>query len=292
MRKDIKDYLLKLGFIFPALLLIAVFVGFPFFSSIYYSFTDWDGVSTASFIGFKNYSDLFKDAGFIHALKNTAFFTICTALLLNPLSMILALILNSRIKGSAALRTIFYIPAIISQVVVSTIWLILLTYDGIINKVLSFIGLGEQVVDWLGDYDRAPWVIVVLILWQCLGSNAIFYLAGLQGIPVELYEAADIDGVNGFSRFTKITFPLLMPAITVVTFLQMTYALKLFDLPFLMTNGGPGDVTTTVTMLIYKQAFSYNTAGYASTTGIMLLVITIFVSVIQIRLTRSKEVEL
>lgn len=292
MSEDLKGYLQKLIFILPALFLIGLFIGYPFIASIYYSFTDWDGVSTANFIGLKNYVDLFKDTSFLSALKNTALFTIGTLLLVNPLSLMLAVILNSRIKGSTALRTIFYLPAIISQIVVSTIWIIILTYDGIFNKLLETMGLGKYIVDWMGDYDKAPWVVVAIIIWQCLGSNAIFYVAGLQGISKELYEAADIDGASALSKFTRITFPLLMPAITVVTFLQLTFAIKLFDIPFIMTNGGPGDVTTTVTMLIYKQAFTYSTAGYASTTGIILLLITIVASVFQLKVTRSREVEL
>ena len=292
MRKGYRNYLARLVFVLPVLLLIGVFVLYPFVMSVCYSFTDWDGMTTAQFIGGKNYADLFQDNSFRHALRNTLFFTVATVLVVNPLAMMLALVFNSRIRGGKVLRVLFYIPVIISQIVVSNIWLLLLSYNGILNRILTSVGLEALVVDWLGDYNKAPWVVVFLILWQGLGNSAILYLAGLQGIPLELYEAADIDGVNGISRFTRITFPLLMPAVTVVTFLQLANGLKLFDIPFIMTGGGPGDVTTTVSMTIYNQLFKYNTGGYATTTGIVLLLLTVAISLIQLKTTRSKEVEL
>ncbi len=292
MSRSLKDYLQKIIFILPALALIGVFVGYPFVASVFYSFTDWDGVATANFIGLKNYFDLLKDITFLHALKNTLFFTVATVLIINPLAMLLSLVFNSRIKGRTVLRTMFYIPVIISQLVVSNIWVLFLTYDGIFNKFLDVLGLGSFMVDWIGDYDKAPWIVVWVILWQGLGNSAVFYMAGLQGIPHELYEAAEIDGVNGVTRFTRITFPLLMPTVTVVTFLQLSGGLKLFDIPLILTNGGPGDVTTTITMTIFNQIFSYNTGGYATTTGIFLLLLTVLVSVVQLKVTRSREVEL
>lgn len=276
----------------PVLLIIAVFVAYPFLSSIYYSFTDWNGISKPSFIGLLNYKNLLKDTTFLHSLRNILFFTLGTIILINPLSMLLALVLNSKIKGRSLLRTLFYLPSIISLIVISNVWVIILSYDGLLNKLIGLVGLDSLQTDWLGDFDRTPWMLLFIILWQGVGNSAVFYIAGLQSVPAELYEAADIDGVGKWTRFRRITLPLLMPAVTIVTFFQLSGTLKLFDLPLIMTKGGPSDVTLTPTMLIYNQAFQYNAAGYATTTGVFLLLIIFAVSALQLWLTRSREVEM
>lgn len=292
MKRSTMDYMQRVMFMIPVLLIIAVFVAYPFLSSIYYSFTDWNGISKPNFIGLLNYKNLLKDITFLHSLRNILFFTLGTILLINPLSIALALILNSKIKGRALLRTLFYLPSIISLIVISNIWVIILSYDGLLNKVMSLVGLDSLQTDWLGDFDKTPWILLFIILWQGVGNSAVFYIAGLQSVPAELYEAADIDGVGKWTRFSRITFPLLMPAVTIVTFFNLSGTLKLFDLPLIMTKGGPSDVTLTPTMLIYNQAFQYNASGYATTTGVFLLLIIFAVSALQLWLTRSREVEM
>lgn len=292
MKRSTRDYAQRVMFMIPVLLIITVFVGYPFLSSIFYSFTDWNGISKPNFVGLLNYKNLIKDISFLHSLRNILFFTVGAIVLINPLALGLALILNSKIKGRSTLRTLFYLPSVISMIVISNIWVIILSNDGLLNKVIGFFGAGALEINWLGDYDKTPWALLFIILWQGVGNSAIFYIAGLQSVPQDLYEAADIDGVTGWSRFIGITFPLLMPAVTIVTFFQISGTLKLFDLPLIMTKGGPGDVTLTPTMLIYNQAFQYNAAGYATTTGVFLLIIIFIISAIQLKLTRSQEVEM
>jgi len=292
MKRSTLDYWQRVMFMIPVLLIIVVFVAYPFLSSIYYSFTDWNGISKPSFIGLLNYKNLLKDISFIHSLRNILFFTIGAIIFINPLSLGLALILSSNIKGRSVLRTLFYLPSIISLIVISNIWVIILSYDGLLNKLIDFVGLGSPETNWLGDYDKTPWMMLFIILWQGIGNSAVFYIAGLQSVPADLYEAADIDGVGRWTRFSRITFPLLMPAVTIVTFFQLSGTLKLFELPLIMTKGGPGDVTLTPTMLIYNQAFQYNAAGYATTTGVFLLLIIFAVSALQLWLTRTREVEM
>jgi ABC-type sugar transport systems, permease components len=292
MKRSSIDYWQRVAFMIPVLFIIVVFVAYPFLSSIYYSFTDWNGISKPDYVGLLNYRNLLKDTSFLHALRNILFFTLGTIVIINPLSLGLALILNSNIKGRSALRTLFYLPSIISLIVISNVWVLILSYDGMMNKIMELVGAGSLMADWLGDYDKTPWVMLFIILWQGVGNSAVFYIAGLQSVPAELYEAADIDGVGKWGRFRHITFPLLMPAVTIVTFFQLSGTLKLFDLPLIMTQGGPGDVTLTPTMLIYDQAFQYNVAGYATTTGVFLLIIIFAVSAVQLWLTRSKEVEM
>lgn len=284
------DSLQEFLFVLPAVALIFMFVIYPFLCSLYYSFTNWDGISKADFIGLQNYRDLFQDGVFLQALKNTLFFTFVTVLFMIPAALMLAVILNTDIKGRSVLRTMFYIPSVISMVVVSNLWSLILAYDGLLNKVLEVFGFTEY-IDWLGDYDRAPWVIVVILIWQGSGYLAIFFIAGLQSISVDIYEAAKMDGAGPFNKFFHITLPLLMPTFTVVLFLQLTSSLKLFDIPLIMTNGGPGNATKTLAMEIYNQAFS-SIAGYATTTGIVLLILAGAFSWLQLKLTGSREVEM
>ncbi|QGQ98774.1 sugar ABC transporter permease [Paenibacillus psychroresistens] len=292
MKKNQIDYLYRILFITPVAILLAIFVLYPFLSSIYYSLTDWNGISKPNFIGLKNYKDLFEDTIFIQSLKNIFMLTFAGILIMNPLSLILAMLLCSKvIKGRTLLRTIFYIPTIISLVVISNIWVIILAYDGILNNLLLWLNLEGLTTDWLGDYDKTIWVLLFIIIWQGMGNSIVFYMAGLGSIPAELNEAGDLDGVTLWTKFRHITVPLLMPTVTIVSFFQISGMLKLFDLPFIMTKGGPGNATLTPTMLIYNQAFQFNAAGYATTTGVVLMFIIIIISFVQLKLTRSREVE-
>lgn len=287
-----KRYLAMVLFLVPSLILIAIFIAYPFVQSILYSFTDWDGISPeTNFVGFKNFIDLFHDRSFLSALKATFFFTFFGMLILNPCALLLALALNMHLKGQNALRAMFYLPMTISMVVVSNIWNIILSYDGYVNTILRSIGWEDGAKNWLSDYGVTLWVVLGILVWQSLGRDMIFYLAGLQSISPDLYEAAKIDGAGPGQRLVRITVPMLMPTITVVTFLQLSSLVRVFDLPMLLTNGGPGNLTVTVALLIYNQAFKYTTAGYATTTGVVLMLIVGIISCVQLRLTRSREVE-
>jgi len=290
MSSQRSDYWKRILFILPSLLLVALFVLYPFVQGILYSFTNWDGISISRFVGLENYINLFKDASFKKALANTIFFTVALVIIMNPLALLMASLLNSKIIGKHVFRTLIYIPTTISLIVVSNIWTIILTFNGYFNKLLELIGLEKYVIDWLGNYDLAPIVIVLIIVWQGLGNSMVFYLAALQGVPAELYESAKIDGATKWNNFRYITLPLIMTTVTVVLFLQISSMLKIFDIPYIMTSGGPGDATMTVTMLIYNQAFKFNTAGYATTTGIVLMVFSIIVSSLQTKITGAKEV--
>jgi len=285
------DYWKRILFILPSLLLIAIFVAYPFIQGVIYSFTDWDGINVTKNVGFENYINLFRDISFKKALSNTIFFTAFLVVIMNPLALGMATILNKKIIGKNIFRTLIYIPTTISLIVVSNIWTLILTFNGFLNKLLELVGWGSHAVDWLGSYDMTPMVIVLIIVWQGLGNSMVFYLAALQGVPPELHEAARIDGATHWKKFRYITLPLIMTTVTVVLFLQISSMLKIFDIPYLMTAGGPGDATMTITMLIYDQAFRFNTAGYATTTGVVLMIFIIFVSVLQTKLTGSKEVD-
>jgi len=190
-------------------------------------------------------------------------------------------------------RSIFYFPVLMSGIVMGFIWVILLNYNfGVINQMLDLIGLSDWKVDWLGDPNFAMISIILSTVWKSSGYYMVIYLAGLQGIPQDMHEAASIDGANGWQRFRNITFPLLAGAMTVCIILSMIGSLKMFDQIAVMTDGGPGFETETLTYIIYKVAFGELRQGFGTALGIVLFVIILIISIIQIKLLRSREVEM
>jgi len=292
MNSGKKNGLIELSFIGPALILFLIIVVWPFVSSLYYSFTQWDGITNPVFIGFDNFVNLFKEESFTIALKNTFVFALAGLLISNVLSLLLALALNRAGKMQSVLRTIFYLPGVVSFVTMSIVWTLIYHNDGAINQLLRSLGLSSLAREWLGNYDTVVPALIVIMVWGGVGFGVIVFLAGLNSIPAELYEASELDGAGAWARFKAITFPLLMPSITIVTFLGLTTTLKLFDLPFIMTNGGPGDASNTIAMIIYKQAFSYSNYGYATAGGVLLFLFVATVSILQLKTTTSREVQL
>ncbi|HZG56186.1 sugar ABC transporter permease [Paenibacillus sp.] len=279
-------------FVLPATLIFTVFVYVPFLSSVYYSFTEWDSIRPPKFIGWANYAYLIEDSKMVQAFRNTLAMAAFGILVQNPLALLLAVLLNRSFRTRAFLRTAFYTPVIVSLVVTSVVWGNILQYDGAFNYVLTQLGLERIVQDWLGTIHTVFPTIILLTQWQALGYCAIIYLAGLQSIPAELYEASTIDGATGFRQFRYITFPLLMPVVTVVIFLTIVGGLKLFELPYVMTNGGPGTASYTITLAIYNSVFKYGTYGYSMAAGIVLMLFIMIVTFVQIQITRRREVEL
>jgi len=291
MSSKTKDYLQRCTFLIPSVVLFSVFVIYPFVGGLYYSFTQWDGLSSPLFIGLENYKRLFDDSGFHAALINTLIFCASIMLVGNPVALLLAILLNRPMKGVGILRTIYYLPAVLSLMVVSIVWSTILGYNGALNEILKILGAGGIIRDWISDFTFALPTQILITIWGGTGYSAVIYLAGLQSIPKELYESGDVDGVNAWEKFRYITLPMLMPSVTVVTFLCLSGGLKVFDLPYLMTHGGPGDATVTLAMKVYTLAFADMKYGYATAASIVLFVLTMAASILQINITRSKEIE-
>lgn len=292
MSKYRRRLLTEIAFVLPVVVLFCIFTIYPFIGSFYYAFTRWDGFTEPVFIGLGNFKRLFTGGSFLISFRNTIFFALSGLLISNVLSLCIALALQSAGKWKAILRTMFYLPGVVSFVTMSIVWSSIYHYNGAINQILRSVGLESWALDWLGTYQTVIPALVVILVWSGMGFGVIIFIAGLNSIPKELYEAADIDGAGAIAKFKTVTFPLLMPSITVVTFLGLVTTLKLFDLPFIMTGGGPGDASNTMAMIIFKQAFSYNNYGYASAAGITLLFLVAIVSLIQMQLTRSREVQM
>jgi raffinose/stachyose/melibiose transport system permease protein len=281
----------RLFMIVPAFILFTVFVIYPFASGLYYSLTDWDGITVTKFIGLDNYLRLFQDSVFVKASMNT--FLVCGVGILigNPFAILIAILLNQNLKFKGVLRSAFYIPNVMSMMAVSVLWTLILRYEGLLNALLDTLGLSDIKKDWIGDFNTVMPSIIIILFWLGTGVSIIIYLAGLNSIPTEIHEAAIVDGVKPWSSFRHITFPLLMPFITINIFLGLTGGLKLFDLPYVMTGGGPGHASDTIALVIYGYAFKSNLFGYATAAGIVFMIMILAITLIQLKITRSREVD-
>jgi len=276
----------------PALILFAVFIIYPFIQGIRLSFTDWNGYSRHyHWVGTEQYERLFTDERVQNAVKNTLFYGIGSTVLQNFFGLLYALFLNQKLRGREVVRVIVYLPVIISPLIMGYIFYFFFRYyDGAVNDIL--IQIGKKPVNWLGLRERSVPIITLINTYQYMGIAMMIFLAGLQSIPQEYYEAAVIDRASPWQCFRHITLPLLMPAITVNIVINLIGGLKLFDVIMAMTKGGPGYASQSLSTMMYKLYFTRQDAGYAAALGnIMFLMITVLSISVLIYL-RRKEVEL
>lgn len=278
-------------FYVPAILLFLVFVIYPFMQGIRLSFTNWNGYSqTMKYVGFKNYIRLFQDANVRTALVNTLLYGIMSTIIQNILGLAYAMFLNLKFKGRALVRTIIYMPVMIAPLIMGYIMYFFFQYDGgAINDILIALGLAP--VDLLVNSNAAIAIIVMVNSLQFVGVAMVIYLAGLQNVPGMYYEAAMLDGANFWERFRHITLPLLMPAISSSTVLNLIGGLKLFDLIMALTSGGPGFTTHSLSTLVTNQYFSAQSAGYASAIGIGSFLLIMLISNVVMGYFNKKEVD-
>ncbi len=291
-----KLHTLQKRIIFTAFLLIApvfiynmIFRIVPIFASLYLSFTDFSGFGKANFVGISNYLRALTDSEFWNAVLKTSQFSAEVLPLNMIISLLLALLVNNSIRGVGIFRAIYYLPVITPMVAASMIWIWL--YDaqfGILNYLLSFFNI--QPINFLKDTKWALHSLVVMRVWRGVGWNMLIYLAGLQGIPKFLYEAASIDGATKFKRFLKITLPLLRPVHIYVLIVGLASTLQTFTEVYVMTGGGPLQSTTTVGLLVYRTAFDYMNMGYASAMSFILGIIIMVLSIFSFMWGKRKEV--
>jgi len=266
-------------FLAPFFTLFGVFMVYPLFDSIRLSTYSVRGMRDQTFVGFENIERLLADPLFWTALWNTAYFALGSLLLQLPVALALALLLsNARLKGRNLFRLSFFSPVLISGVFIAVIFYLL--YDrryGLVNKVL-----GSE-IPWLQDPDLVMPALVLAGVWRWAGFNMVYFLAGLQSIRRELYEAAAVDGAGTWQTFIHVTIPALKPVIAFVVITSMIGSFQLFDLPYVLTEGGPGNASMTMVMYLYKHGFEFINLGYAATIGWALAVIIGFISIIQVR---------
>ena len=270
-------------FVLPTLLAYLVAFIIPLVMGVYLSFCKFKTVSDAEFVGLSNYLFVFKDSqGFLHALWFTIKFAVVGILSTNLIAFALAVLLTKKVKGTNIFRTIFFMPNLIGGIVLGYIWQLLL--NGILIKIVG--------ADITFSATYGYWGLIILFNWQMIGYLMIIYIAGIQSIPADLFEAAQMDGANGRQRLFKITLPMVMTSITICTFLTLTNSFKIFDQNFALTAGAPAHKTSMLALDIYNTYYGrIGFAGIGQAKAVIFTIILIVFAVIQLRITRAKEVE-
>src|SRR5688572_6702969 len=272
-------------FVLPSLAFLALFVVYPIFAAFYFSFTQYTLIQAPRWLGPSHYVDLLTDARFLKAIGNTFLFALMTVPVGTALALLMALVIDRPLRGITFFRTTYYLPVVTSFVAVSFIWLwIYEPQFGVLNDLFEMVGLPR--LFWLRDPSTALLSIAILSIWKNVGYNMVIYLAGLQGIPTHLYEAALVDGANAWQRFWGITFPLLSPTTFFVFVVYFIGALQMFVQAWILTQGGPLDSTLTVVYLIYSNGFEYLKMGYAAAMSMVLFVLIAIITYINTRVIR------
>ena len=293
MKVKLRKELPYLLFILPAFIVYTILTVIPLVQTLGLSFTNWDGYSMShlSFTGLKNFRLVFADRSMKTALLNTCFYSIVFPLVTTVFAIPLSLVLNSGMKTKNLQRAVFFFPSVPSAIILGYLWAYILspTGNGLLNKLLGLFGIHP--VMWLAVPKWAMFSVLLVNLWSVVGWHACIYLAQLQSIPTEYYEAANVDGATAWQKFRYITFPMLASAMTVSVMLLLLNSMKLYDLPFALTSGGPGTSTTLVSQIIIKTGFVEKSYGKATAMSAIFFVCIAVISVIQLKLMKKREVE-
>ncbi len=278
-------------FVLPALVVYLIFMVWPFLQSFWFALTDWNGATaTKTFVGLANFAELVRDELFHLALRNNLVWVVIGTVAPLVIGMILALLLWSRPKGFTLFRTIFFLPHILLTVVIGIIWSwIYNPIFGILNIWLDGIGLVQISRGWLGDPNTALYAVLIAAIWAEVGFVFVILLAGLQNVSRDLLEAATIDGANGWQRFKDVTLPQLANVLNVVTALLLIGGFNVFDIIFVMTQGGPANATQTMATMTYDAAFTLNRVGYGSAISLVMTAISLVASVVFLKLRERGE---
>lgn len=276
MKKKILPYL----FVSPYIIHFILFIGFPIGFSIYLTFHDWNIIAPMEYIGLANYKRLFQDQLFWKSLKNTFIFLLIHIPLQIIVALFLAELLNQKIKLKGFFRAAYFMPVIVSGVVITILWQQLYGFEsGLLNRLLVKIGINK--IGWLTDPNWAMPSIAIMATWKNVGLYVVLFLVGLQTVPQQYYEAADLEGANHLQKFFKITLPMINPTIFMVVVLSTIGGFSLFIEPYVMTGGGPLNSTLSAVLYIYKQGFFYYHMGYAATLGFFFALLILLVVFIQ-----------
>ena len=277
-------------FVGPALALFAVFVVVPIVQAVRYSVFSWNGLGPLeNFVGLANYARALQDQVFTDAVLHNLTIVVLSILIQLPLGLGVALLLNREMWGRTGMRIIIFVPYVLAEVVAGVVWFMLLQPNGPVDAALEAVGLGSLVQVWLGDPDIALYTVMVVLTWKYLGLAVILFLAGLQGVPAELYEAAQIDGASWWQVQRRITIPLLGPTIRTWGFLSMIGSLQLFDMVWILTKGGPANSTVTMAIYLINQGTNRSLYGYASAVAVLLFVISLVLALTYQRLILRRD---
>jgi raffinose/stachyose/melibiose transport system permease protein len=286
-----QDNLLIVLFLLPALILFLLFVVYPIFRSLYFSTYDWNGLGPAvDFVGLQNFKDILADKVFLKALKNALLIIVFSVGAQLPLALALAVMVGKNLPGRGLFRTIFFMPYVLSEINVAIMWMLLYNPDperGLLNAI--GVMLGAKPVGWLSNTDLVLFSIFLALTWKYFGFHMLLYLAGLQNIPLELEEAARIDGANSFQNFFYITLPLLGSTIRTSAYLSVLGSIQQFILVWIMTKGGPVNASETLATYMYRFGFVRFELGYGSAVAIYMFLICLIFSLLYQRLTRQPD---
>lgn len=283
-KKARKDFFTGMGFILPSLLGFLIFTFIPVVISLCLSFTSWnfmEGIEGIKYNGLANYIRLFSDEWFLNSYKNNIIFTAVTVPVLIALGLVMATIINKYIYGGGVVRTMIFIPYIASVVAVCTVWMVLLQPSyGPVNEFFRSIGIANP-PGWLADFKWSLPSIMIIYVWQQVGYYSIVFLAGLKGLPEDVYEAAKVDGASSIRQFFSLTVPLISPTTFFLTIMGIIGSFKVFDQISVLTQGGPGSSSSVMAYYVYRTAFDYFEMGYANTLAWALFVLVFIVTLVQ-----------
>ena len=278
----------------PAIIIFLAFVIFPVVMAAYYGFYSWQGYGApVNFVGLQNYVTIFHDQPFLDALKHNGIIVVLSLVIQGPIAIGLALLLNQKMRGRSLVRVLIFVPYVVSEVIVGTGWSLMLQTNGAINGLLTKVGLSGWTVDWLSDPKIAIWSLMLIITWKYIGFAVILFLAGLQSIPEELFEAAAIDGASYWQTQRRITVPLLGPTIRIWAFLSMIGALQLFDLVYIIWGQYVAATAGTSTMATYMVVNGRNAAnyGFGNAVAVVLFLISLVLALTYQRFVLKRDTE-
>jgi multiple sugar transport system permease protein len=280
-REEIEFYLS----IAPWIIGFILFTGGPIIASLIFSFTDWTGLTTRNFIGLGNFITMFTaDKQFYRVILNTFYYSFVSVALGLVLSLLVAILMNQKVPGISFFRTLYYLPSVTTGVAIAIMWVWMLNPQmGLINYLLGLVGIQGPL--WLASSKWAMPALILMSLWG-IGNNMVIILAGLQGIPEHLYEAARIDGANKFQEFLNVTLPMLSPVLFYVSVISIIGSFQIFENIYVMTRGGPGDATRVFVFHLYMNAFEYQKMGYASALAWILFLIIMALTIIQVKVSK------
>jgi len=276
----------------PAMLFFTFFILYPLVQGVRISFTNWDGYSASySYVGLEKYQYMFTDMRTRRVVVNTLIYGLGSTLFQNMFGLAYALFLNGKFKARGLIRTIVYIPVIVSPLIMGYVFYFVFQYDGgALNDILVL--FGKEAVDWLGKGERSVWLMTFVNTFQFMGVSMVVYLAGLQAIPKDCLEAAEVDGATAWSKFVHVTLPLLAPAITISIVLNIIGGLKLFDVIMAMTGGGPGYASHSLSTMMYDLYFPRQDAGFAAALGNLMFILISVLGLGTLLLLRRREIDL
>jgi raffinose/stachyose/melibiose transport system permease protein len=272
----------------PALVLMGTTIYLSTAAGAFYAFTDWTGAGPFHFVGLANFTRIFQTPELLGSLTNTLILAFGFLVFTNVIGLLFALALNRTLKTRYLLRTLIFMPVVLSPIAVSFIWKFIFSFDGALNQFLRSIGVDSQ-MDWLASPKLALACILVVMVWQNIGFVMVTYLAGLATVPPELEEAAALDGAGNWRRFRSVTLPLIQPSLAIATTLTLIQGLRVFDQVLALTGGGPSGATETLATEVYKETFTYNSFGSGAAMALLLSVLILIFSIAQQYATRDRS---